>query len=138
MTANTWAGIQQLLAKYTWSHDSRDFDAIATCFTDDAEYTMRIADGEASTPTTGGHAIAALVRTFKESQTDQRRHLITNVIADEMGEDRATVRSYVSVFATEGDTSRLVTTGTCVDEVARHDDGTWQFARKAMHLDKGF
>ena len=138
MTENTWAAIQQLLATYTWSHDSRDFEALAKCFTEDAEYTMRIADGAVSGPTIGGPAIAGLVRTFKETQTDQRRHLITNAVVDELGGDSATVRSYVTVFATEGETSRLVTTGTCVDTVARQADGAWRFTRKAMHLDKGF
>lgn len=130
--------IQQLLAQYTWSHDSRDFAALAACFTDTAEYTMRIADAAASAPTVGGSAIAALVEKFKSTQTDQRRHVITNVVVDEATDTQASVRSYVTVFATEGDVSRLVTTGVCHDVVERQEDGAWRFTSKQMHLDKGF
>ena len=133
-----FSDVQQLLAQYTWCHDSRDFTALAACFTDDAQYTMRIADGEASSPTVGGTAIAALVEKFKSTQTDQRRHLITNVVVESATETEVTVRSYVTVFATEGDTSSLITTGTCRDVVARQADGSWRFTRKDMHLDKGF
>lgn len=135
--SNNLPAITELLARYTWAHDSRDFDALQACFTESAVYTMRIADGPASTPTQGGEAIAALVKSFKEKQTDQRRHLITNVVADEVSEDAAIVRSYVTVFATEGDTSRLVTTGVCTDELVK-TGGSWKFSRKDMHLDKGF
>lgn len=135
--SNSIPAITELLSRYTWAHDSRDFDALQACFTETASYTMTIAGGPTSAPTVGGEAIAALVRSFKEKQTDQRRHLITNVVVDELSEDKATVRSYVTVFATEGDTSRLVTTGICSDEVIK-TGGNWKFARKDMHLDKGF
>jgi 3-phenylpropionate/cinnamic acid dioxygenase small subunit len=133
-----WAAVEQLLAKYTWSHDSRDFEALAQCFTDTAEYTMRIAEGAESAPTVGGEAISALVRKFKETQTDQRRHVITNIVIDEATGASARIRSYVTVFATEGDVSRLVATGTCTDKVELQSNGQWKFARKNMHLDKGF
>lgn len=130
--------IQQLLAEYTWSHDSRDFDKLATCFTDDAQYTMQIAQNAPGEPVTGGKAIASLVKKFKSTQTDQRRHLITNIIVDKANDTSAIVKSYVTVFATEGDFSQLITTGQCVDEVEKQTDGHWKFTRKAMHLDKGF
>lgn len=133
-----FSAVQQLLAKYTWCHDSRDFSELATCFTDDAQYTMRIAEGEASGATVGGAAIAALVEKFKSTQTDQRRHLITNVVIDSATDDTIVARSYVTVFATEGNTSSLITTGSCRDELARQEDGVWKFTRKDMHLDKGF
>lgn len=133
-----FVAIQQLLAQYTWSHDSRDFATLAECFTEDAHYTMRIADSEPSEPTIGGEAIAALVEKFKSTQTDQRRHLISNVVLDSADESSATARSYVTVFATEGEESRLITTGTCVDHMARQSDGSWRFVSKAMHLDKAF
>lgn len=132
------AAIQQLLAEYTWNHDARDFAALATCFTDDAEYTMQIADKAPGEPTIGGEAIAALVEKFKSAQTDQRRHVISNIVVDRADETSATVRSYVTVFATEGDSSHLVTTGQCLDEVQKQADGAWKFTKKAMHLDKAF
>ena len=129
--------VRELLARYTWAHDNRDFEALAECFTADAHYTMRIATNEASQPTIGAKAISDLVASFKAKQTDQRRHLITNVVFDDLTEDMARTRSYVTVLATEKDTLEVVSTGVCADEIVR-DSGKLRFRSKAMHLDKGF
>jgi hypothetical protein len=129
--------VLQLLATYAWSHDSRQFDKLATCFAPDAEYTMRIADNPPSSPTIGGEAIAALVRSFKEKQTDQRRHVISNVVFHAFRSDYARTSSYVTVLATTPEASVVVATGTCVDEVVVRD-GVVVFHSKAMHLDKSF
>ncbi|HWI22482.1 MAG TPA: nuclear transport factor 2 family protein [Baekduia sp.] len=128
--------IEELLGRYAWAHDERDFDALAELFTEDARYEMRVKGGE-SHEQVGPVAIVGQIREFKERYTEQRRHVITNFRYDEETEDRAVVRSYLTVLHIGADRIDVVTAGIYRDEVVLRD-GRWRIVAKSLELEHGF
>lgn len=137
LTADDRQAIQQLLSSYGFHHDAREFDSLAECFEENASYTMIIAGGEPIGPRLGRDKIVEQIRSFKRSQTDQRRHVITNFLFDEETAARARVRSYVTVIAVGEGVLEVVTAGVYTD-IVRHTEAGWRIAEKTLHLDKGF
>jgi 3-phenylpropionate/cinnamic acid dioxygenase small subunit len=129
--------ITTLLATYGWAHDERLFDELAGCFTEDATYLMEIANGQTFGPRQGSAEIVAQIREFKSKQSDQRRHVISGFMFLESTEDWAKVRSYVTVLATAGGATAVVTAGWYLDEV-RRTPGGWRISAKTLHLDSAF
>ena len=77
-----------------------------------------------------------LYRGAKASQTDVRRHDITNVMFDASGESLA-VTSYLTLFATENTETKLLTTGVYRDQVGQID-GEWKITRRHIDLDSAY
>ncbi|MFG2730389.1 aromatic-ring-hydroxylating dioxygenase subunit beta [Streptomyces canus] len=129
--------IQDLLSRYGWLHDERRFDELGSCFTDDARYTMHIGQDQTIGPRIGRLDIVEQIRQFKEAQNDQRRHVISNFMFMEHLPEEATVRSYVTVLASAGGSTGIVTAGWYLDKVVSTPDG-WRIAEKTLQLDNGF
>ena len=79
--------------------------------------SMQIAGGDMVGPFEGRDNIMELYRGAKSSQTDVRRHDITNIMFDASG-DTLAVTSYLTLFATENAETKLFTTGVYRDQVA--------------------
>ena len=77
-----------------------------------------------------------LYRGAKSSQTDVRRHDITNIMFDASGESLA-VTSYLTLFATENAETKLLTTGVYRDQVGQID-GEWKITRRHIDLDSAY
>jgi 3-phenylpropionate/cinnamic acid dioxygenase small subunit len=137
LTALDRLEIQELTTGYGVHHDRRDFASLRDCFTPDATYVMHITDGPTYGPHEGPEAIVAQIQGFKESQNDVRRHHISNVQIEPLGEDIASVLSYVLVSATDSGELAIKTVGTYADTVVRTPEG-WRIARKELHLDSTF
>ncbi|MFJ3802884.1 nuclear transport factor 2 family protein [Streptomyces sp. NPDC090088] len=129
--------IQDLLSRYGWLHDERLFDELGSVLTKDARYTMHIGQERTVGPRVGRDEIVGQIRQFKESQSDQRRHVISNFMFLEHSPEEATVRSYVTVLASAEGTTRVVTAGWYLDKVVATPDG-WRIAEKTLQLDNGF
>lgn len=129
--------IHELVTAYGMHHDARDFARLRECFTEDAQYLMRIADGTIHGPRLGADAIVDQIRAFKESQHDKRRHHISNVQVTPLSTDEASTLSYLIVSAV-GDTGlEIITVGTYTATVVRTDRG-WRISAKELFLDQGF
>lgn len=137
LTAIDRLEIEDLTCGYGVHHDRRDFTALRACFTPDATYVMRIAGGATYGPRVGADEIVAQIRSFKEQQTDVRRHHITNIRIEPVDADRATVHSYVIVSAVESGTLSVKTVGTYSDTVVRTPEG-WLIAEKSLELETTF
>ncbi|MDQ0867323.1 nuclear transport factor 2 family protein [Arthrobacter globiformis] len=137
LTALDRLEIQELTTGYGVHHDRRDFASLRDCFTADATYTMHIKGGPTYGPHAGPDAIVAQIQAFKESQNDTRRHHITNIQIEPIGDDTASVISYVLVSATDAQGLSIKTVGTYADTVTRTAEG-WLIARKELHLDSAF
>ena len=137
ISADDRFAIEQLLSSYGVFHDARDFVRLEACFTEDATYAMQIAGAAEPIRQQGSAAIVGQIREFKSRQHDQRRHVITNFLFDDVSADRVEVRSYVTVLATADDVLEVVSAGTYTDVVVRVGD-EWRIAAKALQLDKGF
>jgi 3-phenylpropionate/cinnamic acid dioxygenase small subunit len=126
-----------VLCAYGMHHDARDFKSLADCFTDDVAYRMQITGTNTNIERRGSAEVVDQIRMFKDRQTDQRRHVITNFLIVDVSSGQVMVRSYVTVLAVQGEQLDVVTCGEYRDVVVRTPSG-WRIAEKTLVLDKGF
>ncbi len=126
--------INELLSRSAYALDMRVENALAECFAEDAQFTLKIADAELVGPFVNRDGIMQLMTGAFEEQTDQRRHVVSNVFFETEGTDSATVISNLTLFATEDGTIRLISAGVYRDEVVKRD-GVWQLHRRHLDLD---
>jgi 3-phenylpropionate/cinnamic acid dioxygenase small subunit len=130
---STRTEIAELIARYAWSYDDEDSDALAGCFTEDAEFdygTELLRGRDAICARLNGNRAAA------HERGEQPRHVMTNVVVDEAGDGTARVRSYLSFTVTSANGPALLLTAT-YDDLVVHDGGEWRFQRRAVHRDQG-
>ena len=128
--------LQQLCFDYAAANDDRDVEAILACFTPDGTFGLQVAGqdpvgpfGPATTP----DAATFFAETLGQ-QSDQRRHVVTNVRFVDVEPDRCTLLSYFTLCVTDAGTTQVLTTGVYRDEAVRLD-GAWRFASKWLDLD---
>ena len=128
--------ITELLNRMAYFYDEDHLDDLAASFAPDAVMSMQIAEGDTVGPFEGRDSIMELYRGAKASQTDVRRHDITNIMFDASG-DTLAVTSYLTLFATENAETKLLTTGVYRDQVGRVD-GEWKITRRHIDLDSAY
>ncbi len=127
--------IENVLNRYSIAYDDNDMTEMADTFTEDAVMTLRIGDGDLIGPFDGKDAIMKLMVDSLASQTDQRRHVTTNVAIRKETEDAATVTSYLTLISVQGGTATLLSTAKYEDELVREGDGAWRFTKRHIELD---
>lgn len=135
-TAEVRAEVEDLLARYALGYDEGDLELIAECFTADAVMSIEVAGAEPAGPFYGREAIIELVRATARSQSDRRRHVLTNLVLEHEG-DRARARSYLTLFAVADGELRAVTTGDYDAELRVTEHG-WRLTRLQVRLDLPF
>jgi 3-phenylpropionate/cinnamic acid dioxygenase small subunit len=128
--------ISELLNRMAYYYDEGQLDALAGCFCSDAVMSMQIAGGDMVGPFEGRDNIMELYQGAKSTQTDVRRHDITNIMFDSSGHNLA-VTSYLTLFATENAETKLLTTGVYRDQVTQVE-GDWKIARRHIDLDSAY
>ena len=128
--------ISEVLNRMGYYYDEGHLDELGACFTDDAIMSMQIAGGDMVGPFEGRDNIMELYRGAKSTQTDVRRHDITNIMFDASG-DTLAVTSYLTLFATENAETKLLTTGVYRDQVAQVK-GEWKIVRRHIDLDSAY
>lgn len=128
--------LSELLTRMAYYYDEGHLDELAACFADDAIMSMRIAGGDMVGPFESRNSIMELYRGAKSTQTDVRRHDITNIMIDASG-DTLAVTSYLTLFATENAETKLLTTGVYRDQVAQLN-GDWKIVRRHIDLDSAY
>src|SRR5512139_1255447 len=109
--------IENTFHRWALAYDEKDLETMSDCFTEDAVMTLRIGDGDLVGPFDGRDAIMGLMSSSLESQTDQRRHITTNIIIRSEDDSKANTESYLTLTAVENGAIRLVATGRYVDEL---------------------
>ena len=133
--------IEHVLARWALGYDEGDVAMMESCFTEDAQIRMEIGqrDGtqEVMGPYLGRGEVMGLFTEHQGVQSDQRRHVTTNlVITDDRGGE-ASVVSYLSLFVTDKDGTRLQATGVYRDEFVEQA-GDWRIRRRFLHLDSRY
>ena len=128
--------ISELLNRMAYYYDEGHLDDLAACFAEDATMSMQIAGGDMVGPFEGRDGLMELYRGAKSTQTDVRRHDITNILIDTSG-DTLTVTSYLTLFATENAETKLLTTGVYRDQVAQLN-GEWKIVKRHIDLDSAY
>jgi 3-phenylpropionate/cinnamic acid dioxygenase small subunit len=126
--------IQELLARSAYALDERKLEVLEDTFSESAALVIDITgvDGEVSFE--GREAIMGLMQNSMQEQSDQRRHLVTNVFFEAAAGDRATAVSNITITSVEHGAIRLVTSGLYRDELVR-ENGRWRIAARRIELD---
>lgn len=129
--------IQELLARSAYALDERQLEMLADTFSADASLAIDIAGTAGEVLFEGRDAIMGLMRDSMEAQTDQRRHVVTNLFFEALTEDRAAVISNITITSVEHGAIRLVTSGLYRDAVIREGD-RWRIERRRIELDMAY
>lgn len=125
--------IKNTLAKWTVGYDERSVPMMADCFTQDAVMSLDI--GEMKMGPFEGHAeVMKHFTDHHEIQTDQRRHVTTNVVVENETANSADSVSYLSLWVTEDNAVRLQAAGVYRDQWTI-EDGKWRIRRRHLTLD---
>ena len=127
-------GIENTLSRYGLGYDDHHPEMIVASFTKDAVLTMKIADGDPIGPFDGIDAIMELMNGSAHSQSDQRRHLTTNILIDDLDAAHATVISYLTIISVADGKLTVLSTGKYEDEFVEVD-GTWLIEKRHIALD---
>lgn len=131
--------IQELLSRAAYAFDERKLEELSNCFAPKAEMLVHIAGVGDVGPFVGRDAIMKLMSDTLESQTDVRRHVISNFFFEDEAKDgrSATVVSGLVVFSVENGKISAITSGIYRDEVVRRG-GTWRIRQRRLDLDLPF
>ncbi len=126
--------IENVLATWALGYDDRRPELMERCFTADATMTLHIGDAETMGPYVGRDEVMRHFTDHHEIQTDQRRHVVTNVTLelDEPTEARTT--SVLTLFVVEGGAVRVQATGVYRDHFVE-EDGGWRIRERVLRLD---
>lgn len=126
--------IEDVLNKYAIAYDENDMGTMADCFTPGAVMTLRVQDGDLVGPFEGRDAIVKLMRDSLASQTDQRRHLVSNMVIRAASMVAVSVESYLTLISIEGKTLTVLSTARYEDQLV-HDGSAWRFSKRHVQLD---
>jgi hypothetical protein len=129
--------ILERLNRYAWGYDGPDLEMLRDSFTSDASFSMYLEDGKEWGPFRGRDLIVDWMAGVKKTQSDQRRHSITNVLFDDIADAHATVRCVLVLTAAQGGKVRLVTTGRYRIEMNKERQ-TWRIRKLELFLDAPF
>ncbi len=127
--------IENVLNRYSIAYDQNDMTEMADTFADNASLTMRIAGGDLIGPFEGKEAVMKLMTDSLASQTDQRRHVTTNLAVRKETDDAATVESYLTLVSVQDGKATLLSTALYQDELVKEADGAWRFTKRHIELD---
>jgi hypothetical protein len=127
--------LENVLNRYSIAYDQNDMTEMADTFADSAVLTMRIQGGDLIGPFEGKEAVMKLMTDSLASQTDQRRHVTTNVVVRTETDTTASVESYLTLISIEGGKAGLLSTALYQDELVKEADGAWRFTKRHIELD---
>jgi hypothetical protein len=130
------AAIEDLANRYSLAYDTADLDGIEATFTEDASFSMVIAGGD-KLSFGPREAIMKLMRDSMSAQTDQRRHINTNLIVEGEQDGVTRTKHYLTLVATEGGEISLLSAGLYSAEIV-DDGGSLRFRSLHLDLDKAY
>lgn len=134
MDATSKLEIHELLARVAYALDERDVPMLTACFAEDARMVIDIEGVPDEMEFEGRDTIMGLMTASMEEQTDQRRHVTTNIFITDQSESSATVTSNLTLTGVENGAIRLITSGYYKDSVSRSANG-WVFSERRIELD---
>lgn len=130
--------ISEVLCRYAVYVDDGEFDRLETLFASDATFDITPDPKFVAVPAIGRQKVRETLegRYDVVSKVDQRRHLITNIVIDELGDDEAVTRCFLTVLSVpkSGGPVELRGTGVYHDRLRRMD-GSWLIAERRLVLD---
>ena len=137
LNAEEKQAISELLSRAAFAYDEKDIEMLSASFSVDAQFTMRIADGDLIGPFKGREGIMKLMIDSMDQQTDKRRHVISNIFFESSQDNNVSVVSNLTLFATENGEIQLLSAGIYHDSVVKINDN-WEVYRRHLDLDKSY
>ena len=126
--------VTELLNHAGVAYDVGDSDFLIGMFSpDDPVFEMTIAGGDPIT-FEGSEAIAGLFSGAMEEQTDQRRHVVTNLYFENEAADSITAISYLVLITVENGQLTVLSSGVYTDDCVRVGDD-WKIQKRSLALD---
>ena len=129
--------INDLFADYAWAMDARDFDLLAQVFHEDASFVIDITGGDSYGPFSPGSAVVEFISSTTQGQTDQRRHVITNLRVEEESDSDAKVTATLTLNVIDEGKLTVQSIGVYTAECVASGD-RWQFREFVLALDLPF
>lgn len=98
------------MSRFYLGLDEQDADRIRSTLTEDAE-TCMVLDGQKMGPPPGREGIIGYLEEFWRTQTDQRRHVLSNAVVESESPDAAVLAFYLTLYATRDRKLRPLATG---------------------------
>jgi hypothetical protein len=119
--------------RYAWAFDERQIDALNNCFTADAIWEGNTQGVTPIPPFKGRTTITDWLSGFWATQTDQRRHVMVNIVINNQSANKA--EALVLLMLTAASQSNLEIVLTSFYKLhLENESGTWRIA----HLFEGF
>lgn len=128
-----YAAIAELFARYGAANDLHSRELLASTLTAESSVTIHIAGADSIGPLEGRDAVVSFFGDILDSQTDQRRHVITNF--RRLGGDR--VNAYLTLIVTDGGETVVKSAGIYEATVAE-EDGELKLSSFVLSLDRAF
>lgn len=122
---------------YGWGYDERDRDLLAGCFTEDGTWQGHVMGTDSVGPFVGRDAVVEFLTAFWDEQSDQRRHIFTNVVVSDLTATSGVAHAYLLLTASTGGEMVPVTNGPYRLEM-RKDAEVWRISRLAAGFDAPF
>jgi hypothetical protein len=129
--------LEQLFAQYGWPMDTKDFGNLNIVFTQDAKFTVQIAGGDTYGPIEGRQAVYDFVSQTVGAQTDQRRHLITNIRIESETDAKTVATAILTLLVIDNGSLEVKSSGLYRGEIVQ-EDGQWRFSSLHLYLDLPF
>ena len=126
--------IDNVLTSWALGYDDRLPALMEACFTSDATMTLHIGDAETMGPYVGRAEVMKHFTDHHEIQTDQRRHVVTNLIVSDETADSANTTSCLTLLVVEDGVSRVQATGVYRDAFVLEVD-RWRIRERVLRLD---
>ena len=130
--------IAERIYRYGWAYDERDSSLLRDCFTEDGVWEGMIMGLTKVGPFAGREEITAFLTDFWNVQTDQRRHVFTNVIVDDLTATSAIAHAYLILTASTLSSMVPVTVGPYRFSMVKESDGVWRMQRLVGGFDAPF
>jgi SnoaL-like domain len=102
--------VSSVMSRFLLGVDEQDAELVRSTLMEDAQTGM-ILDGQKMGPPPGRDGIVGYLEEFWRTQTDQRRHVLSNAIVESESPGGAVASFYLTLYATKDRTLRPVATG---------------------------
>jgi hypothetical protein len=99
-----------VMSRFLLGVDQQDAEMIRSVLSEDAETCMFL-DGEKMGPPPGREGIVGYLQEFWKTQTDQRRHVLSNAVVESETPGAAVIAFYLTLYATKDRALRAIATG---------------------------
>lgn len=121
--------------RYSYAYDERRLDVLRSLLTENAKFSISISGSDVQS-VEGRDTVVSWLAGIMDSQDDQRRHVVSNVIIEELTTHEAVIVTYLAIFSVK-DAAQLATTGFYRFDMEKQDD-VWRISHIFDGLDRPF